>query len=559
MSRLSHTLEEKADILAGNVSGWETSTLERIGRRIKSRGKMNISDVQIVNNITDVKQDMEAITKELARVTGMNISEIHKMYGEVIAAQHEANRKLYDYRGKVFVPFAENRELKSLVKAFARNTGGTMINLAKTSALFIVDEHGHRIGFQKYYTDVLDRAVMQVSSGAANFHTAMRDVIRELGGSGVRVDYGGFTRHLDSVVRQNIMWGAKQVSNQYNEMIGEELGCDGIEVDWHEFPRPSHEFMQGKQYVIGKARTINGVRFDSANLPREKMKEYGCNHYETAIICGVSEPTYSPEQLEELNARNRRTFNINGKEVTGYEASQMMRRLETGVRREKGIRDLARSSGDALQVRRSNARIAAYKRKYEEISEITGIPQDTRRMSVTRAKKKVTEGLKSEGNSGIIDTKKISNVSTGGKRNEKPLTESQIRENIQYAEKLGMPRERIRYGEHYNTAYGSEFDMLYIGTDVYPSATRAKFANGRVSNKGAIAHEIIGHREAFKNGWQQADSVLDEIQASIRAARFAPDLTDTERYVLLRDAAERAKGAGYKLKDVQTMLNISER
>jgi hypothetical protein len=66
-----------------------------------------------------------------------------------------------------------------------------MINLAKTKALCILGSNGDPIGMQKYYTDVLDKAVMQVSTGATDFHTAMRDSIIELGGSGVRVDYGG--------------------------------------------------------------------------------------------------------------------------------------------------------------------------------------------------------------------------------------------------------------------------------------------------------------------------------------------------------------------------------
>ena len=94
---------------------------------------------------------------------------------------------------------------------------------------------------------------------------------------------------------------------------------------------------------------------------------------------------------------------------------------------------------------------------------------------------------------------------------------------------------------------------------MYPSKDKLAPANCRISNKGALAHEIIGHREAFLEGWQQSDCVLDEIQASIRAARFAPDLTDEERYVLLKDAEERAENAGYELKDIQSKLNIFKR
>lgn len=381
-------LEQQADLLFNNVAGWESSTLQRIGKRIGKYGKMSLADVKAINNIAVVKQDMEAITKELAKVTGYNISQIEQMYGELLEEQHLANQPLYDYRGKKFVPFKDNRELQAIARAYAKTTGEAMINLAKTKALCVLGTNGKPIGMQKYYTDVLDKAVMQITTGATDFHTAMRDSIIELGGSGVRVDYGGgVTRRLDTVVRQNLLWGAKQASVEYNEMIGEELGCDGYEVDWHSNPRPSHEFMQGKQFVVGKARTINGVHFESFDEANERLQDYGCLHYKTPIICGVSEPRYSPEELKRLNEQNAKTYNINGKDVSGYEAQQMMRRVETAIREQKSIKQTAQASGDKALVKQCSDKIKAYKGKYEEITNITGFYPETKRMSVPRKPK----------------------------------------------------------------------------------------------------------------------------------------------------------------------------
>ena len=381
-------LEQQANLLFDNVAGWESSTLQRIGKRIGKYGKMSLADVKSINNIAVVKQDMDAITKELAKVTGYNISQIEQMYGELLEEQHLANQPLYDYRGKTFVPFKDNRELQAIARAYAKTTGETMINLAKTKALCVLGANGKPIGMQKYYTDVLDKAVMQVSTGATDFHTAMRDSIIELGGSGVRVDYGGgVTRRLDTAVRQNLLWGAKQASVEYNEMIGEELGCDGIEVDFHSNPRPSHEFMQGKQYVLGKARTINGIHFESADEALERLQDYGCLHYKTPIICGISEPRYSAEELKRLNEQNAKTYNINGKVVSGYEAQQMMRSVETAIREQKSIKQTAQASGDKVLVKQCNDKIKAYKGKYEEITNITGFYPETKRMSVPRKPK----------------------------------------------------------------------------------------------------------------------------------------------------------------------------
>lgn len=383
-------LEKQADLLMQNVMGWENSTLQRIGKRIKKYGKLSLADVKSINNIATVKQDMDAITKELAKVTGYNISQIEQMYGELLEEQHLANQPLYDYRGKKFVPFAENRELQAIARAYAKTTGETMINLAKTKALCVLGANGKPIGMQKYYTDVLGKAVMQVTTGATDFYTAMRDSIIELGGSGVRVDYGGgVTRRLDTVVRQNLLWGAKQASTEYNTMIGEELGCDGVEVDAHSNPRESHRFMQGQQYSLHGEKKINGVVYQDFNTSgaEDALQDYGCLHYRTPIILGISEPRFSKNQLAEIEKQNNKEYTIGERTGNRYFWSQRMRNLESATREQKTIRDLARSSGDKVLVKKCNEKIKAYQQKYDEIAKATGLYPETKRMSVPRKPK----------------------------------------------------------------------------------------------------------------------------------------------------------------------------
>ena len=381
-------LEQQANLIFNNVAGWENSTLQRIGKRIGKYGKMSLADVKAINNIAVVKQDMDAITKELAKVTGYNISQIEQMYADLLTEQHLANQPLYDYRGKTFVPFAENRELQAIARAYAKTTGETMINLAKTKALCILDHKGNVKGLQRAYTDVLDKAVMQVTTGATDFHTAMRDSIIELGGSGVRVDYGGgVTRRLDTVVRQNLLWGAKQASVEYNEMIGEELGCDGVEVDAHSNPRESHRFMQGQQYSLHGKKTINGVVYEDfeASGASSALQDYGCLHYRTPILLGISEPRFSKKQLAEIEEQNNKEYTIGERTGNRYFWSQRMRNLESATREQKTIRDLARSSGDKVLVKRCNEKIKAYRQKYDEICNATGLSPELKRLFVPKS------------------------------------------------------------------------------------------------------------------------------------------------------------------------------
>lgn len=113
---------------------------------------------------------------------------------------------------------------------------------------------------------------------------------------------------------------------------------------------------------------------------------------------------------------------------------------------------------------------------------------------------------------------------------------------------------------HFGEAENDErYSYLVVGTDAYPSKVDTTLANSRVSYKGALAHEVIGHYEAWTSGHTQSDTILEEAQASIRAGRFGTDLTSAERVNLYRDALTRLKNNGIKLKDVKDVLYISKR
>ena len=89
-----------------------------------------------------------------------------------------------------------------------------------------------------------------------------------------------------------------------------------------------------------------------------------------------------------INIGGAGSITIDGKEYSGYEVTQMQRRLESSVRNEKTTRDLAKASGDNALVKRCNERIKAYQTKYNEISEITGISKEPKRMSVPKLDQK---------------------------------------------------------------------------------------------------------------------------------------------------------------------------
>lgn len=167
-------------------------------------------------------------------------------------------------------------------------------------------------------------------------------------------------------------------------------------------------------------------------------------------------------------------------------------------------------------------------------------------------------------------------IDTHGARNDTPLTEEQKYELIEYAKKLGFPEDKIYFGDEGTTSNtGLLFgEQLLINNDVLPTNKPTNNPNSLVSGKGTIAHEVIGHYETIKKGtaFEQFsyDSsgklipntyniALDEAQASIRAARFAPDLSYIERIILIKDALKRLAHEKLKISDVRHLLDITER
>lgn len=209
--------------------------------------------------------------------------------------------------------------------------------------------------------------------------------MRAIADSGIRtVDYAtGYTRRLDTAVRQNVLWGIKQFCMGMSEQVGEEIGADGWEISYHSNARPSHVEMGGKQYSAGdKGVTINGKYYPPFSSVENLLKDYNCLHYKFAIILGVSEPAYDDDELAAMKANDSRTFEYEDKKYTGYEASQIQRKLETEIRKQKDRANIFAASGDDDGRREAQEKINLLTKKYKDFSDAAGLPYKTERMSV---------------------------------------------------------------------------------------------------------------------------------------------------------------------------------
>lgn len=378
---------------SNRIEEWELYSVALISREIGNIGQMTPEQAKKYNAEKKAKKIERLILSALTTALFLNIKELPKTYTSLFNKWHKGNEYLYDYRKIKFVDVADNKGLQKIIKSYSKKSGEEFIELFKTKAIRVIDENGKPVALRKDILKSFDKATSLVTSGEKDFYSAMRKSVIELGGNGMKIEYpNGLTRRLDTVVRQNMLYNAKMASREYNQYISKELGTDGIEIDLHANSRPSHRFMEGKQYAKGHTVVVNGVEYEGAldkGIYDRLYVDYNCQHYETDIILGVSEPRYSPKELARLKSENEKQYEIDGISKDGYGWSQVLRNLESETRNAKDEINALKALGNSQSyIDKRKSQIKAYRAKYEHICDITGIKPDYKRMSITKGAQK---------------------------------------------------------------------------------------------------------------------------------------------------------------------------
>ena len=371
--------EALAEVLVDRIEELNAVILTEVGQSINKLGKLTPASAYKL--IQDLKygDSYTNIVRKLKQVTNLNEKEIYKIFEELAKQDQNFAKQFYEYRNIDFIPYAENKELQQQVKALAKITANTFDNMMKTSA-FMTIENGKKVytPLSKIYQKTLDKAVLSLSQGKDSYQTAMRKAMKELADSGIRtVDYStGYSRRLDSAVRMNMLDGMRQLSNEVQRQFGEEFDADGIEISVHDHPAPDHEDIQGHQYRIEEYEELN-------NSLERPISTLNCYHYTFSIVLGVSQPLYTQEQLDKINAENKAGFEFEGKHYTLYEGTQLQRQIETKIRQLKDRQIGARAMEDMEEVGKYQRKITQLTQKYNDLCKISGLQPKKTRMQVS--------------------------------------------------------------------------------------------------------------------------------------------------------------------------------
>ena len=401
-------IDKLVEHLVNRIEEGNTYTLQKIGESIKQIGALSPSKAQQLAQILKYGGNYDKIVEKLAKITELNVKDIYEIFEEVAKSDYAFAKQFYDYKGVKYIPYEQNIALQNQVKALARITANEYVNFSNTLA-FTKRVNGRVVytDLARTYQETLDKAILSVAQGKSTFDEQMYSTIKELGSSGIKqVDYAsGRSVRLDSSVRQHFKGSLRNLHNETQAIFGEEFGSDGVEISVHLNPAPDHAEVQGRQFSKEEfakfqndqdAVDYTGKLFTKEHdgKDRRSISEYNCYHYTFDIVLGVSKPNYSEEELDEIIKNNEKGAIIDGEHYTNYEISQMMRKLELQVRKQKDLQIIGKASNNKQIIDEAQTKITQITQKYREISKISGLPtrmdrlkiSQYRRVSVTKIK-----------------------------------------------------------------------------------------------------------------------------------------------------------------------------
>lgn len=406
------TVELIIERLLTRMEEANTYFLKKIGSSIKQIRDLTPSEAQRLVQILKYGGSYEEIIKELSQYTNLNIQDIDDIFSNYAKKDQYFYEKFYEYRNIPFIPFDENRALKTQTMALANIVKNEMYDYTRANVLgySIRDKYGKLKfkGLRETYNEALDTALLNVGQGKETFDSAISKILKDIGNSGLKtVDYkSGRSVRLDSTLTMHLKSRLRELHNENQKIIGEEIGADGVEISVHLNPAPDHEEAQGRQFSNEefeklnngldakdyKGRTIT-LDHDHKNGYRP-ISEMNCYHYIFTIVLGVSEPNYTDEELKKIIDGNKKGFEYQGKHYTNYEGTQLQRSFEREIRNQKDIQILAKSSGNLDLISESQMNITYLTRKYKQLSDISGLPTKMQRMKVSGYKRVAKNKLK---------------------------------------------------------------------------------------------------------------------------------------------------------------------
>ena len=299
----------------------ELEIIEEIAKRIAKVGYANtvvLNDIQIAQEMGLLYQDVILM---VAKYNNVTYEEIAKIFSEAGATTLKFDDEIYTEAGLNPLPIKQSSGMVQLLNSTITKTTSNLQNLVMTAANTS----------QTQFYNAMNKAYMEVSTGVKSYSQSILDAIDEISSQGAVITYpSGRNMSIESAVRMNVITGVNQTCGKLQELRANELGWDLMEITAHSGARPEHASWQGK--IVSRSSkkgylSLKDIGYGTAT----GFKGVNCRHDWYPYYKGSSR-TYSDKQLKEWQEEK---VVYNGEEISKYEATQVQRKLERQIRKDK--------------------------------------------------------------------------------------------------------------------------------------------------------------------------------------------------------------------------------
>lgn len=405
-------LDSLPEELAELFRGLELELLGEICSRLKAADQLNEVTVSDIKALRAHGIDLEEIKRAIQTTTGIGESKLNVLLDDVVSRNQAYYTSVIDI-AKVTAP--QRLVNESDIAAIRRQTWSAYRNITGSTG-FVVVQNGKLklLPPAKAYQWALDMASQKIQSGAVSYNQAIASAIRELAQKGLCVAYDkngnviqnrvayesktvpgkqGHVDQLDVAVRRAVMTGVSQICDQYDSQSMEYLGTRYCEISAHrgardiEKPNPwsSHKKWQGNVFYesdhgepdpLGKyPDLVTSTGYGCV----DGLKGANCKHRKYAWVEGISERTYTDDELENIDPE---PFEFEGRTYTMYQATQKQREIERRIRAITRDKTGFEAAGLEEEATNANIKLRVLRKKYREFSNAAGLPEQKERMKV---------------------------------------------------------------------------------------------------------------------------------------------------------------------------------
>ena len=310
--------------------------------------------------LIEMGTEHDYIMQRLSKLTGKTKSELQQLFRDAGHDTLDTDNEIYRAAGLTPPKLDTSKELQKVLQAGLKKTRGLFTNLTRTTANTA----------SKQFENALDRAYMQITSGAFDSNTAIRMAIKDLSKQGVgTIRYpSGRVDTIETAVRRAVVTGVNQTALQLQDTLADEMDSDLVETTAHAGARPEHAEWQGKIFSrSGKHPKYPDFRKKTGYGTGAGLGGWNCRHSFFPYFEG-SPRAYTEEMLRDFEAKK---YTYNGQKLTEYEATQTQRHIERQIRRWK--REYSAMAAAGLDTGEAAAKISQWQKEQRGFIAQTGL------------------------------------------------------------------------------------------------------------------------------------------------------------------------------------------